>query len=56
MGEGFREIICKDNEKVEISLNSVFKYYNIPSILIYDLSFMIKNLKVKKLYGKLCLN
>ena len=52
MGEGFREIICKDNEKVEISLNSVFKYYNIPSILIYDLSFMIKNPESKKAIWK----
>ena len=52
MGEGFREIFCNDNEKVEISLNSVFKYYNIPSILIYDLSFMIKNPESKKAIWK----
>ena len=52
MGECFREIICKDNEKVEVSLNSVFKYYNIPSILIYDLSFMIKNPESKKAIWK----
>ena len=48
MGQDLREIICKDDEKMEISLNSVFKYYNIPSILIYDLSFMIKNPESKK--------
>ena len=51
MGDNFKPII-DNNENKQITLNSIFKYLNIPALLICDLNFMIKNPECKKLVWK----
>lgn len=51
MGDNFKTII-DNNENKQTSLNSIFKYLNITTLIICDLDFMIKNPESKKIVWK----